>query len=114
MRITVLAVGPKFFSDSVTQRPADAVKHVGDRADVVGVPGKHAGHHGNWPNGEHRDNDMSAENRLRSQGRSAKPFQNAALAIDGNDCNQREYGADSDQKRHKNREISARKTTGGK
>ena len=54
--------------------------------------------------GEHQlDQHVSGKDRLRAQRRGAKPFENAALAIDGDDRDQGKYRAEGDQNRHENR-----------
>src|SRR5208337_1825124 len=53
---------------------------------------------------------MSGKDGLRAQRSGAKPLENPALAIDGDDSDQRKYRVDGNQNRHENRYTRAGKT----
>ena len=58
------------------------------------------------------DEHVGRKDGLWAQRRRAKPLENAPLAVDGDDGNQRKHSTHRDQKRHQNRKIGAGKTAG--
>ena len=65
---------------------------------IVALAGQH--HQGQRGRGEQQlDEHVGSEDRLRAQRSGAEPFKNAALAVDRNDGDQRQHGADGDQNR---------------
>src|ERR1019366_4741553 len=59
------------------------------------------------------DDHVGDQDRLRAQRRCAESLEDAALAIDRDDRDQRKHGADGDEKRRENRELHADEATGG-
>jgi len=58
-------------------------------------------HQGQGCGGEDEfDEHMGGEDGLRAERRGTQALENAAFAIDGDDGDQREHGADGDEKRH--------------
>ena len=79
---------------------------------IVALAGQQ--HQGQRGRGEQQlDDHVGGEDGLRTQRRGAQPLEDAALAVDGDDGDQRKHRADGNQKRRKNRETDAEKTAGG-
>src|SRR5260370_39985691 len=71
-------------------------------------------HQGQRGGGEYQlDDHVGGKDRLRAQRRGAQPLEDAALAVDGDNRNQRKHSADGDQNRHENRYTHADETAGG-
>ncbi len=71
-------------------------------------------HQGQRGRGEYQlDDHVGGKNGLRTQRRGAQPLEDAALAVDRDNRDQRKHGADGDQKRRENRETHVDKTVGG-
>ncbi len=71
-------------------------------------------HQGQCSRGEGQfDDHVGGKNRLWTQRRGAKPLENASFAVNRDDGDQRQYGADGDQDRRENWQAHADKPGGG-